>query len=243
MNVTGEHGKWLPILWVAGGMVSHGLRKAFPGPMERDLFGDIGDEWTLTHDPESPPETEWLLDDSVLFRRSANDPSSYAPAVSEVQILAASWQREGESEWSDWHGAGGRILRYRNQRFQETDRLFLELFNFDHEELEERLKAKEKYRKIDEIPFDFVRRRMSVVVEDETGLNTLICKGAVDEVLSLCTRVEINGEVIDVQPAHDAQRRQAQRQVNAPEECKWIAAIDIGGVIIVAWDREKKLAQ
>jgi len=43
----------------------------------------------------------------------------------------------------------------------------------DHEELEERLKAKEKYRKIDEIPFDFVRRRMSVVVEDETGLNTL----------------------------------------------------------------------
>jgi Mg2+-importing ATPase len=46
----------------------------------------------------------------------------------------------------------------------------------DHEELEERLKAKEKYRKIDEIPFDFVRRRMSVVVEDETGLNMLICK-------------------------------------------------------------------
>ncbi|MEO8039103.1 MAG: HAD-IC family P-type ATPase, partial [Betaproteobacteria bacterium] len=59
-----------------------------------------------------------------------------------------------------------------------------------HEELEERLKAKEKYRKIDEIPFDFVRRRMSVVVEDTTGLNTLICKGAVEEVLGLCTKVE-----------------------------------------------------
>src|SRR5512133_3304862 len=36
-----------------------------------------------------------------------------------------------------------------------------------HEELEERLKANQRYRKIDEIPFDFVRRRMSVVVEDE----------------------------------------------------------------------------
>jgi len=35
--------------------------------------------------------------------------------------------------------------------------------------LEEHLKAKEKYRKIDEIPFDFIRRRMSVVVEDDTG--------------------------------------------------------------------------
>jgi Mg2+-importing ATPase len=74
----------------------------------------------------------------------------------------------------------------------------------DHEELEERLKAKEKYRKIDEIPFDFVRRRMSVVVEDETGLNTLICKGAVEEVLGLCTRVEVKGELTEVLPEHDA---------------------------------------
>jgi len=85
----------------------------------------------------------------------------------------------------------------------------------DHEELEERLKAKEKYRKIDEIPFDFVRRRMSVVVEDETGLNTLICKGAVDEVLSLCTRVETNGGVIPVQPEHDAKRRQIADDLNS----------------------------
>ena len=84
----------------------------------------------------------------------------------------------------------------------------------DHEELEERLKAKEKYRKIDEIPFDFVRRRMSVVVEDETGLNTLICKGAVDEVMSLCTRVELNGEILDVQPEHDAHRRQMVDELN-----------------------------
>jgi Mg2+-importing ATPase len=83
-----------------------------------------------------------------------------------------------------------------------------------HEELEERLKAKEKYRKIDEIPFDFVRRRMSVVVEDETGLNTLICKGAVDEVMSLCTRVEVKGEVIEVLPERDAKRRQLADDLN-----------------------------
>src|SRR5450759_3470935 len=83
-----------------------------------------------------------------------------------------------------------------------------------HEELEERLKANEKYRKIDEIPFDFVRRRMSVVVEDTTGLNTLICKGAVEEVLSLCTRVEVKGEVIEVLPEHDAKRRQIADDLN-----------------------------
>ena len=83
-----------------------------------------------------------------------------------------------------------------------------------HEELKDRLKANEKYRKIDEIPFDFVRRRMSVVVEDGTGLNTLICKGAVDEVLSLCARVEINGEIIFVQPERDAERRRIADGLN-----------------------------
>jgi Mg2+-importing ATPase len=83
-----------------------------------------------------------------------------------------------------------------------------------HEELAEHLKAKEKYRKIDEIPFDFVRRRMSVVVEDDTGLNTLICKGAVDEVMSQCTRVEVKGEVIEVLPEHDAKRQQLANDLN-----------------------------
>jgi Mg2+-importing ATPase len=84
----------------------------------------------------------------------------------------------------------------------------------DHKELREHLKADEKYHKIDEIPFDFVRRRMSVVVEDDTGLNTLICKGAVEEVLGLCTRVEVKGEVIQVLPEHDAKRRQLADDLN-----------------------------
>ena len=84
----------------------------------------------------------------------------------------------------------------------------------DHEELREHLKADEKYRKIDEIPFDFVRRRMSVVVEDETGLNTLICKGAVEEVMSQCSRVEVKGEIIEVLPEHDAKRRKLADELN-----------------------------
>jgi Mg2+-importing ATPase len=84
-----------------------------------------------------------------------------------------------------------------------------------HEELEASLKAKELYRKIDEIPFDFIRRRMSVVVEDKAGLNTLICKGAVEEVLDLCTRVEVQGEVVEVLPEHDAKRRQIADDLNA----------------------------
>ena len=85
----------------------------------------------------------------------------------------------------------------------------------DHEELKDHLQADAKYRKIDEIPFDFVRRRMSVVVEDDSGLNTLICKGAVDEVMSCCTRVEVKGELIEVMPEHDAKRRQLADDLNA----------------------------
>ena len=84
----------------------------------------------------------------------------------------------------------------------------------NHEELEERLKANEKYRKIDEIPFDFVRRRMSVVIEDENGLNTLICKGALDEVMSQCSWVEINGEVASMSPEHDIKSRQMAGVLN-----------------------------
>jgi Mg2+-importing ATPase len=85
----------------------------------------------------------------------------------------------------------------------------------DHEELEDGLKAKEKYHKIDEIPFDFIRKRMSVIVEDTTGLNTLICKGAVEEVMSLCSHVEINGEVVGMLPEHGAQGRQIASDLNS----------------------------
>ena len=45
------------------------------------------------------------------------------------------------------------------------------------------------YHKVDEIPFDFARRRMSVVVEAAGGDQQLICKGAVDEILAVCTHV------------------------------------------------------
>jgi P-type Mg2+ transporter len=47
------------------------------------------------------------------------------------------------------------------------------------------------YRKVDEIPFDFVRRRMSVIVRNG-GKNLLVCKGAIEEVLALCTFADEN---------------------------------------------------
>ena len=55
----------------------------------------------------------------------------------------------------------------------------------------------ENYEKIDEIPFDFSRRRLSVVVSDGKK-KQLITKGAVEEILSICTLVDYNGEVTDL---------------------------------------------
>lgn len=54
----------------------------------------------------------------------------------------------------------------------------------------------ENYSKIDEIPFDFNRRRMSVVVEDKQGKRQIITKGAVEEMVSICSSCELEGKVI-----------------------------------------------
>lgn len=52
-----------------------------------------------------------------------------------------------------------------------------------------------QYKKIDEIPFDFSRRRLSVIVADGNGKKQMITKGAVEEILSICTMVDYKGQV------------------------------------------------
>ncbi|MCD7937319.1 MAG: magnesium-translocating P-type ATPase [Tannerellaceae bacterium] len=54
------------------------------------------------------------------------------------------------------------------------------------------------YRKIDEIPFDFTRRRMSVVIESEKNKRQIITKGAVEEMLNICSHVEYDGKVLPI---------------------------------------------
>lgn len=54
----------------------------------------------------------------------------------------------------------------------------------------------ERYTKVDEIPFDFERRRMSVVVRDRAGKTQLVTKGAVEEMLKCCSFAECGGSVL-----------------------------------------------
>jgi Mg2+-importing ATPase len=51
------------------------------------------------------------------------------------------------------------------------------------------------YTLVDEVPFGFVRRRMSVVLEDAQEKRQLITKGAVDEVLAICSYIELGNQV------------------------------------------------
>jgi len=67
---------------------------------------------------------------------------------------------------------------------------------------------KEKYKREDEIPFDFSRRRMSVVLRDDTGKRQLITKGAVDEVMSICSYIDLDGKAV---PITDELKKEAYR--------------------------------
>lgn len=51
------------------------------------------------------------------------------------------------------------------------------------------------YQKVDEIPFDFRRKRMSVVLADPSGNHLLVCKGAFEEMLSVCSGVMQDGSI------------------------------------------------
>ena len=58
----------------------------------------------------------------------------------------------------------------------------------------------EKYKKLDEIPFDFTRRMMSVLLEDAEGKAILLTKGAPEEVFLRCSHFELDGKLSEMHP-------------------------------------------
>ncbi len=118
----------------------------------------------------------------------------------------------------DVHGNDSeRVLHYgyMNSYYQTGLKNLMDEAILDYGHLEEDLKVKTDYRKIDEIPFDFQRRRMSVIVENNQNQHLLICKGAVEEIMRLSPRVEVEGQVLDVTAEHDAHRKLLVQDLNA----------------------------
>ncbi len=91
-----------------------------------------------------------------------------------------------------------RVLQYAylNSYFQTGLKNLIDLAVIDKAGEESIIYLNNEFTKVDEIPFDFTRRRMSVVLKDRTGKSQLITKGAVEELLDICTTCDVNGEVI-----------------------------------------------
>ena len=95
-----------------------------------------------------------------------------------------------------------RVLRhaYLNSYFQTGYKNLMDLAIIQKTEEEEAedaslLDLSESYVKVDEIPFDFTRRRLTTVVQDKSGKTQMVTKGAVEEMLSICTYAECDGNV------------------------------------------------
>ncbi len=69
---------------------------------------------------------------------------------------------------------------------------------------------RDRYTKVDEVPFDFSRRRLSVVVADAQGKTQMVTKGAAEEMIEICSFVEIDGIA---QPLTDEKLAQIRKQV------------------------------
>jgi len=90
-----------------------------------------------------------------------------------------------------------RVLKhgFLNSYFQTGFRNLLDRAIIKHGDGHNLAGLRERYRKVDEIPFDFTRRRMSVVVEDSAGKRQMITKGAIEEMLLVSKYVEHKGSV------------------------------------------------
>ena len=93
-----------------------------------------------------------------------------------------------------------RILKHAflNSYFQTGLKNLIDVAIISRAEKEKLNILKEKYKREDEIPFDFARRRMSVVLKDDNGKRQLITKGAVDEIMSICSYIDIDGKAIEL---------------------------------------------
>lgn len=72
---------------------------------------------------------------------------------------------------------------------------------------------REIYKKVDEIPFDFARRRLSVIVSDGSK-KQMITKGAVEEILNICTLVDNDGQVEPITKSIKDNIRKISRKLN-----------------------------
>jgi P-type Mg2+ transporter len=89
---------------------------------------------------------------------------------------------------------------YLVSHFQTGLKNVLDRAILDHRDEVHQQQGVEQYQKVDEIPFDFSRRMMSVVVRLPNGMHRLLTKGAPEEVYNRCTKFELDGDILPMDP-------------------------------------------
>ena len=107
------------------------------------------------------------------------------------------------------------MLAYLNSHFQTGLKNVLDRAILEFREIHEKLSVPD-FKKVDEIPFDFSRKLMSVVVETPEGVHRLICKGATEAVFQRCNRFELEGKIYPDRPAADHGPEGGVRRARAP---------------------------
>ena len=103
---------------------------------------------------------------------------------------------------------------YLNSFYQTGLKNLLDRAVLEHFEVEKELQLAKNYSKIDEIPFDFQRRRMSVVVSEREHHHELICKGAVEEIVAACSHVRDGDQTVALDAAMLERVHRVTRDLN-----------------------------
>lgn len=110
----------------------------------------------------------------------------------------------------------GEVLQYAflNSYYQSGLKNLLDVAVLQHADAERLLAVARGYRKVDEVPFDFERRRMSVAVEGE-GRRLLICKGAVEEVFAVSSTGRAGERSVPLDAGYGAQLHETVNALNS----------------------------
>lgn len=133
------------------------------------------------------------------------------------------------------------LLAYLNSHFQTGLKNVLDRAVLQHEK-SQGLTDIQQYKKVDEIPFDFQRRLMSVVVETPAGKSLLVCKGAPEEILKRCTTFELEGKQYPIERILIEDLREEYERLSADGfRVLAIAFKECGGTNVYCKDDESNL--
>lgn len=144
----------------------------------------------------------------------------------------------------DIHGNDNKqVLEYAwlNSFHQTGLRNLLDVAVLEHAQQHAVTSDLQQYRKIDEIPFDFLRRRMSVVVRNGDR-NLLVCKGAIEELLELCKNADDSSETPDGTVPFTAERKNEVRDLTRHLNEEGLRALAVAYKWLPAEDRTYTVA-